>query len=83
MNEKEIKLVLDLIEKNKDVLEGRVYVMDLDENFVVLGIPQPTKCNFEIMQANQIAIYATRPRLREIYEALRRYYGDENKAQSV
>jgi len=74
MDEKDIKRVLEIIQKNKDILEGRVYVMDLDENFVCLGIPQPTKCNFEIMQANQICIYATRPRLREIYEALKAYY---------
>jgi len=62
--------------KNKAIIEGRVYVVDLDENFVCLGIPQPTKCNFEISQTNQIALYATRPRLREIYDALKAYYGD-------
>ena len=76
MSEKEIKRVLEIIEKQKAILEGRIYVMDLDENFVCLGIPAPPKCNFEISQTNQIAIYATRPRLREIYDALRRYYGD-------
>ena len=63
-----------LAERNKHILKGEVYVMDLDENFVCLGIPHPTKCNFEVMHTNQIMLYATRQRLREIYEVLRLYY---------
>jgi hypothetical protein len=64
---------------NKAILNNNIYVTDLDVNFAVIGIPMPPKCNLDISNAFQFKLYMVKTRLRELYDALREYYGDMPK----
>jgi len=65
-------------ERNKRILANLIYVQDVDENTVVVGIPQPLKCSIDISDASKYKIYFISQRLLELYEALLDYYDPEH-----
>jgi hypothetical protein len=64
-------------ERNKTILEGKVYVQKISEDTVVVGFPQPLKASIDISDAAKYKIYFIPSRLRELFDALVLYYNRE------